>query len=123
MTTAGWEVLRGQREAHLRRPGAKPARTSRSERIQKHGAHSAIDLPPAQLRLFDRLKEMRRELARDRKIPAYMILHDSVLLAITEAQPLAIESLARVAGMGKRKLLDFGDDIIDVVSDWHSEEN
>ncbi len=121
VTTGGWEVLRGQKETGLSVAVKQKKRESRSERIRKHGAHASLDLPPEQLRLFEMLKEMRRGLAQERKVPAYMILHDSTILAVVEAQPMSEEGLSRVSGIGRRKLEAIGEDILEVMHEWAEE--
>lgn len=115
VTDEGWRVLRGQAEASLGREPDKRARPSRKERIEQHTSHTALDLNGDELKLFDRLKEWRREVARKRNMAAYMILHDTTLLAIARAAPQTLDELAKMPGIGQRKLDALGDEVLAVV--------
>jgi ATP-dependent DNA helicase RecQ len=58
--------------------------------------------------LFEALRALRRELAREAGVPPYVIFHDSVLRALAEARPKTRAELARVSGIGARKLEAYG---------------
>jgi superfamily II DNA helicase RecQ len=47
-------------------------------------------------------------------VPAYAIVSDAVLRAISEAQPKNRSELARIRGVGPRALAKFGDDLLRV---------
>lgn len=117
VTTKGWEVLRSQRDAVLSQALPPAARPTRKDRVRQHKAHAALDLDEGQMQLFDALKKMRTELARERKIPAYMILHDSALVALACARPTDLEALADVPGIGVRKIEDYGEAILAVIDE------
>jgi ATP-dependent DNA helicase RecQ len=61
------------------------------------------------------LKEWRLNLARDHKVPAYVILHDSTLDAIARQRPRTLSDLLEVAGIGERKAERFGVEILSLV--------
>jgi ATP-dependent DNA helicase RecQ len=58
--------------------------------------------------LFQRLKELRKRLADERDVPAYVVFHDSTLKAMSRALPTNGAALARIKGIGPRKLQDYG---------------
>jgi len=117
VTVEGWRVLRNQRAAKLSAEQTRAPRRSRQERIQQHSSHTALELSAEEARLFDELKNLRLELSQQRRVPAYMILHDTALLEIARARPSTLAELARVPGIGARKLEDFGDDILGLFQD------
>ncbi len=58
--------------------------------------------------LFEALKAKRRELAADAGVPPYVIFHDSTLREMATARPITLDALARVSGVGSRKLEAYG---------------
>lgn len=59
--------------------------------------------------LFDRLRACRSELAAQRKVPAYVIFGDAVLRDLARTRPASQAGLARIKGIGERKLAEFGE--------------
>ncbi|WP_088315812.1 ATP-dependent DNA helicase UvrD2 [Kineosporia sp. R_H_3] len=67
------------------------------------------DCPPAyDPELFARLREWRARVAAEAKVPAYVVLTDATLVAVAEAVPRDVASLAAIAGVGKAKLDRYG---------------
>jgi DNA helicase-2/ATP-dependent DNA helicase PcrA len=66
--------------------------------------------------LFDRLRGWRLAMARDRGQPAYCVFTDATLQAIAEARPRTVDDLAVIPGVGRRKLDDFGSDVLSLVA-------
>ncbi|HMV86695.1 MAG TPA: RecQ family ATP-dependent DNA helicase [Blastocatellia bacterium] len=67
--------------------------------------------------LVERLKQWRREKAVALNVPAYVVLHNTVLEAIAALLPLSGEELAQVKGIGANKLEQFGEEIVALVRD------
>lgn len=57
---------------------------------------------------FDQLKALRLVLAKQRKVPAYVIFNDSTLLAMAERMPDSLDELTDVPGVGQKKLESYG---------------
>lgn len=70
----------------------------------------------ADVGLVDRLKKWRRDTAQKKGVPAYVILHDAVIVAIAADLPGCREDLLEVAGIGERKADLYGDDILRIVA-------
>jgi DNA helicase-2/ATP-dependent DNA helicase PcrA len=64
--------------------------------------------------LFDRLRDWRRELASEQKVPAYVIFTDATLTAIAEARPSDRAALARISGVGATKLDRYGEAVLEL---------
>lgn len=109
LTEASRQVLSGQRQVQMRRDSA--ARMPRSRDEQRTG----LSVLPADLDLFNALRGLRRELAQEQGVPAYVILHDSTLRSIAEQRPTSVAALGRVGGIGGSKLARYGQRIIEVV--------
>ncbi len=69
-------------------------------------------LPPGDPELVRVLKDWRRETARDKGVPAYVVMHDSTLETIAAVRPQDERALASVPGIGPAKLEAYGDDLL-----------
>jgi ATP-dependent DNA helicase RecQ len=58
--------------------------------------------------LFDTLRGVRLEIARERGVPPYVIFHDTTLRDLARSKPRSIDDLRRVYGVGERKAADLG---------------
>jgi ATP-dependent DNA helicase RecQ len=58
--------------------------------------------------LLSALKTLRMQLARERKVPAYVIFSDRSLIDMAEKRPRDLDDFAQVHGVGAAKLKDFG---------------
>lgn len=66
--------------------------------------------------LYESLRELRREIAVERSVAAFVILHDSTLRDLARARPSTIGQLRGIRGMGERKLADFGDRLLERIA-------
>ncbi len=62
--------------------------------------------------LIAHMKKWRRELAKQRGIPAFMILHDAALLDLCRREPGDLSELLHVTGIGERKAELYGAEIL-----------
>ena len=58
--------------------------------------------------LFERLRAVRLETARQRGVPPYVIFHDATLREMARLRPTSIDALRSVKGIGARKADDLG---------------
>jgi len=65
--------------------------------------------------LFEELKQLRRSLADERDVPAYVVFSDATLLAMVERRPTTGAELLSISGVGPKKLETFGDAFLDVI--------
>ena len=110
LTDASRQVLKGDRTVMMRREQA-PAR----ERSERAGQRTGLPVPAQDLGLFNALRGLRAELAREQNVPAFVIFHDSTLRNIAEQRPDNLDALARVGGIGGSKLSRYGARLLDVV--------
>ena len=94
-------ILKGEQSLTLR----IEAESSRRAR-PKRGAASPVSAADAPL--FDRLREVRRQLAADQGVPPYVVFHDSTLREMAEVRPASLAALAEISGVGARKLEAYG---------------
>ena len=59
--------------------------------------------------LFERLRTLRRKLADERSVPAYVIFGDTTLRAMARSYPDRVERMEGLPGMGEKKRAEFGE--------------
>ena len=71
--------------------------------------------------LFERLRALRLEIARDRGVPPYVIFHDATLREMARIKPASVQALLGVKGVGARKAEDLGNAFVAaIVAHGHS---
>ncbi|HET9370828.1 MAG TPA: RecQ family ATP-dependent DNA helicase, partial [Vicinamibacterales bacterium] len=65
--------------------------------------------------LFERLRGLRLQLARDRGVPPYVIFHDSTLRELARVKPTTMAALRPVYGMGERKVEALGEAVLETI--------
>jgi ATP-dependent DNA helicase RecQ len=68
--------------------------------------------------LFEALRAMRKQIAQQRDVPPYMILHDSVLTNLCASRPTSIETLVEVGGMGPAKIAQYGERVTQLITSY-----
>ncbi|MFY0659854.1 MAG: DNA helicase RecQ [Shimia sp.] len=66
--------------------------------------------------LMSALKAKRRALAEAAKVPAYVIFPDRTLAEMAEVRPSNLDDMARVSGVGAKKLANYGDAFLEVIN-------
>ncbi|NOT62059.1 MAG: RecQ family ATP-dependent DNA helicase [Acidobacteria bacterium] len=74
-----------------------------------------IETPPPADSLLERLQLWRREKAVALNVPPYVVLHNSMLSAITEQRPRTESELSKIKGIGTQRLAQFGADLLRLV--------
>jgi ATP-dependent DNA helicase RecQ len=67
--------------------------------------------------LFERLRALRKGLADERRVPAYVVFNDATLMRIAEERPSSAQALLGIPGIGPKKLELYGDALLAVVRD------
>jgi superfamily II DNA helicase RecQ len=70
--------------------------------------------------LIAHMKKWRREVAQQRGIPAFMILHDTTLLDLCRREPGDVSELLHVTGIGERKAELYGAEILRALSGFRN---
>lgn len=68
--------------------------------------------------LFDALRVLRRSLADETGVPAYIVFGDKVLLEMVARRPRTPSELLEVPGVGQAKLERYGDAFLEVLDTW-----
>ncbi len=83
----------------------KPMETPKARRavVQRAGDIACDEI------LFSRLRTLRKKLADERRVPAYIIFGDTTLRAMAHYYPETLEQIETIPGMGEKKRAEFGE--------------
>ena len=113
----GIPVLRGDRELELAKPArGRAPREQRELRVAK--GRDATDWSGIDRPLFEGLRELRRGMAAERKVPAYVVANDAVLRDLARLRPSTLEAMASIKGIGRKKLVEQGPQLLAFLDDW-----
>ena len=115
LTEESRPLLRGETAVQLR---VDPKEQRASRRARPLAPADALE--DADRILWDALRECRRQIAAEHRVPPYVIFHDSTLLQMVEAKPGTEEDLLQLSGIGRTKLEKYGLDFLMVVRDYRS---
>jgi ATP-dependent DNA helicase RecQ len=100
VTETGWSVLRGGETPRLIAPlPQRPARRSKAAAESWEGVDAG---------LFEALRALRKRLADERGVPAYVIFGDASLRDMARLRPADEAGFLEVHGVGEKKLADYG---------------
>ena len=105
LNEASWEVLRGQHPVRLVQPKEKVQKT----RIEKKSWEKVDE------GLFESLRILRRKLADQRGVPAYVLFNDATLRDMARLRPSSPSALLGVRGVGEKKVADLGQRFIEEI--------
>ena len=107
ITDAAHPILRGEAPVTLREDSIKRAKPAFVPKMQV----TEEDAP-----LFSALKAKRRALAEAARVPAYVIFPDRTLQEMAERRPQTLDEMARISGVGAKKLDSYGDAFLSVIA-------
>lgn len=71
--------------------------------------------------LFERLRDLRKQLADERGVPPYVVFHDTALRQMAAELPGDRARLLRIQGVGERKAQDYGDAFLSCIAGYARE--
>ncbi len=107
MTEAAKPILKGEAQINLRKDTIRKA--TRRPAVKAMVAEE--DAP-----LLSALKAKRRALAEAQRVPAYVIFPDRTLIEMAENRPQTLDDMARIGGVGAKKLERYGDTFLEVIA-------
>lgn len=99
--------------------GKEQVRQRRRSSVKQLMSNASQDASP----IFAALKEWRKQQAALEQIPPFMICSDATLRLIAEAQPVSLEQLMDVKGIGQAKAMKYGDDLLAQVQRFISRDS
>jgi ATP-dependent DNA helicase RecQ len=70
------------------------------------------------LELFESLRSLRRKVADERRVPAYVLFSDATLRDMARVRPGSAAALLNVRGVGERKLADLGQRFLEQIASY-----
>jgi ATP-dependent DNA helicase RecQ len=118
LTERAAPILRGQQPVSFRRD-LEPERKSTTSpaRAATRAAKAAIPIESSNAPLFEKLRALRKQLASEQGVPAYVIFHDSTLIALANARPRTPSELAAIPGMGTSKIERYGTNLLTLIAE------
>jgi ATP-dependent DNA helicase RecQ len=107
VTEKGWRVLKGLEQPLLLEP-AKKKEPPKPRALQD--SWEGVDEA-----LFAELRKLRRELALERRLPAYIVFGDAALRDMARRRPQTRSEFLLVNGVGEKKLTQYGDVMLDTI--------
>ncbi|MDX1548515.1 MAG: RQC domain-containing protein, partial [Rhodothermales bacterium] len=114
LTPACGPVLKGEQEVRFR-VDPKPAKKAR----KKTSADVALPETADERSLFEELRQLRLELARQQGVPPYVVFNDTTLAAMVQERPQTLEAFAALPGVGEVKLQRYGETFLDAIRLHH----
>ncbi|TVR03748.1 MAG: DNA helicase RecQ [Spirochaetaceae bacterium] len=118
LTEASREVLAGERAVAMAEfhasAGGRTAGRARRSRIDGDDVR-VIDAPETQ-RLFEQLRALRKQIADEQGVPAYIVFTDRTLRDMAERRPTTMDEMAEVHGVGTEKLARYGERFVQAIA-------
>ncbi|MDB4879125.1 MAG: ATP-dependent helicase, RecQ family [Gemmatimonadetes bacterium] len=110
---------------HGTRVKAAPAAALRPGEKKKRPRGAAAPAPadpelvasPEDGRILERLRALRTEIAREEKVPAYVVFADRTLLEMAVRRPRSVYALGEIRGVGPMKIDKYGQRFLDLLSE------
>ncbi len=114
VTEDGRRLLRGEVTPRL----LKPTKTEKTRERRAKSKSAVASWDGVDRGLFEMLRELRREKANERGVPAYIIFGDASLRDMARRRPSSLNSFSLVRGVGDKKREDFGQEFVERISNY-----
>ena len=119
ITQSGTDVLFGRARALLvtiRREEAVQATKGRKRKATVPTKELPLGLPNKESgELFEALRTLRKRLADQEALPAYIVLSDKVLHLLSTSRPTTIEEFGNISGIGEYKKKKYGKEFVELI--------
>ena len=68
--------------------------------------------------LLSALRRLRNEIARELKVPAYVVFSNATLFDMAERRPTTLEEFREVSGIGEVKASRYGEQFLEEIAKW-----
>lgn len=119
ITSAGSDVLFGRTTARLvviHREEANETKRGRKRKATVPAQELPLGLPNTENEaLFEALRKLRKRLADEEALPAYIVLSDKVLHLLSTSRPTNLEEFGNISGIGEHKKKKYGKEFINLI--------
>lgn len=111
LTPQALRLLRAEETLELARPRIQEKPTKKKKKTGP-----VADLSEDDLRLFETLRELRKQLAAEQGVPPYIIFGDAALLEMSRERPTNDEQFLEINGVGQVKLERHGSTFLEAIA-------
>jgi ATP-dependent DNA helicase PIF1 len=102
-------------DAELRNSSEALANITSDYEIPEEGPEPEFTVVPYDVTLFLRLKQWRADRAREDKVSAFIIAHNTLLEELARRKPQTAQAMLGVKGLGQNKLDKYGTELLDII--------
>lgn len=109
VTPQGWELLHGKTAPRLLKAAVKKSasRTTKADAASWEGVDT---------RLFETLRQLRRQIAADHNVPPFVVFADTTLRDLARKRPTTLAGFRQVHGVGDKKTTEYGATFIEAIA-------
>ena len=111
ITEKGFQFLKEKATISFRKLTEKQ-KVKREKKVKKVAIALDNDLDQS---LYEDLRITRQQLAKKRRVPAYVIFNDKTLAELAQVKPQSLDEMLDISGIGAAKLKKFGQALLDVI--------
>jgi ATP-dependent DNA helicase RecQ len=109
ITPIGWKVLKGEKTIRL----TTPVSAEDKKKLQKPAKSTTIG--ETNHDLFTALKKIRYAIAKEEKMPAYIIFNDKSLKLMASELPTTENEFLAISGVGMNKMEKYGEEFMSII--------
>ena len=109
LTPKSRPIIKGEQKFLVRRD---PVSDNKKVSSSRNDHRDDLPLTPESEQLWEKLRALRLELAREQNIPAFVIFHDSTLKEMVKFLPRSFKEMRQISGIGQRKLDLYGEQFL-----------
>ncbi len=118
LTPEGKAFMKTEEPLIMKLPKEETEKKSESKKEKRTDAKKAQwqrNFQKKDAELFESLRELRREIASEEKVPPYMVFADKTLAGMCVMRPATRDEMLEVSGVGEHKLEKYGDRFLEIL--------
>jgi ATP-dependent DNA helicase RecQ len=117
LTDTAWPLLRGEETLVLAKPRTRVPNRKQRLRTARAGRAAQLAGLPVDEALYEELRALRKRLADEQNVPAYVVFSDATLAEMAARRPATRAELLDVNGVGQTKLERYGDAFLATIAE------
>jgi len=114
----GRDALRGEDAPRLLKPPKKGARKPKPAKARRRARVAQESWEGVDEGLFELLRDLRKEVAGRKHVPAYVVFTDAALRDMARRRPSTPEGFLAVSGVGERKRRRYGEEFLEAIREY-----
>jgi ATP-dependent DNA helicase RecQ len=105
----------GTDEAAARDTGSRSLKRTKRARGAPAAASATASAAAGDPRLLESLRDFRKDEAKRRGVPAYVVFHDATLVELSSLRPRSMNELGGISGLGPKKIELYGEKLLSLL--------